>query len=127
LYSIRDLERVAEQSYNVLFYSNKFKLPIQLRKFLGDVLQMINVSLARIYEIIKDNDCEKYEVEVNNLFDKFREKYKKTTTTLIEKVFSELKDKAQIIYNFSIVMKYLDRIMDHIRTVYDNFLMIKNL
>lgn len=127
LYSIRDLERVAEQSYNVLFFSKKFKLPIQLRKFLGDILQLINVSLARMYEIIKDNDCEKYEAEITGIFEKFKEKYKNVTTTLIEKVFGEIKNKAQVIYNFSIVMKYLDRIMDHMMTVYDNFLMIKNL
>lgn len=138
LYACRDLERIAEQAYNIVWYSRKIwslentALSKTLKEIVINTLERSNEFFKNMITILRsDSDYSKYFEEVKTLIQNFRNEYKTILSkALLSSSFKDIESKKinhlDFIFSFSIVMKYIDRTIDHLWSIYDNFLMIKN-
>lgn len=122
LYSIRDLERIAEQAYNIIWY---YKNSTPTEKFKKLIIESIQESLSifkSLKKIYEEKDVTKHVETVKKYAESFKDFYKST----LANVMNNSKQNFEDIYTFTIVMKYIDRTMDHLWSIFQNFSMIKN-
>lgn len=132
LYSSRDLERIAEQAYNIVWYSKKIwplknNVSNPLKNIVIKCLENSNVFFEKMIEIFKSHsDFSKYLDDVKETIAKFRTEYKSILSEALKDLSLSINNQVDFIFSFSIVMKYIDRTIDHLWSIYDNFLMIRN-
>lgn len=127
LYSVRDLERIAEQGYNIIWYSKNSNLSESLMTTIYDVLDFSNDIFKSMKKIIEEKDVTKHTETVKKLANEFKENYKESLSDALKNSISlDTNKEFDYIYTFSIIMKYIDRTMDHLWSIYENFSMIKN-
>lgn len=133
LYSSRDLERIAEQAYNIVWYSKKIwslankNLSKPIKNIVIKCLENSNVFFEKMADIFKSHsDYAKYLDDVKSTIAKFRAEYKLILSEALKDLSLSIDHQVDFIFSFSIVMKYIDRTIDHLWSIYDNFLMIRN-
>ncbi len=133
LYSSRDLERIAEQAYNIVWYSRRIwlltnnKLSKMLKKIVIKSLENSNLFFKSMLEIFKsDSDYSKYLEEVKTLVTNCRVEYKSILSNALKEVSLGSASQVDFIFSFSVVMKYIDRTIDHLWSIFDNLLTIRN-
>ncbi|BAC44721.1 hypothetical protein D8X55_01515 [Malacoplasma penetrans] len=133
LYSSRDLERIAEQAYNIVWYSKKIwslankNLSKPIKNIVIKCLENSNVFFEKMADVFKSHsDYAKYLDDVKSTIAKFRAEYKSILSEALKDLSLSIDHQVDFIFSFSIVMKYIDRTIDHLWSIYDNFLMIRN-
>lgn len=126
LYSVRDLERIAEQSYSIVWYTKNYNIPESLKKIIiknMDDSKSIFKSMKKIFE---EKDVTKHSETVKKLGKEFKEQYRNSLSEAMKNSPETNEEELEYIYSFSIIMKYIDRTIDHLWSIYKNFSMIKN-
>lgn len=126
LYSVRDLERIAEQGYNIIWYSKNSNLSDDLKKTIFKMLEFSNSIFKGMKKIIEEKDVTKHVEVVKKLANDFKENYKKYLSEALNISMQNQIKEFDYMYTFSIIMKYIDRTIDHLWSIYENFSMIKN-
>lgn len=126
LYSIRDIERIAEQSYNILWYWKNSNLKQSLSEIINGIMLSSKKIFKNMKKILEEKDVTKHYETMKNLSNDFKEKYRISLSEAIEKCPSNKKEDFDYMYTFSIIMKYIDRTFDHLFSIHQNFAMIKN-
>lgn len=126
LYSIKDLERISEYAYNIFFYSYKIKFSDSYKKEMMKILTKSNETFSKLMNMFENNVVTNLEDAYIEEINKFKDFYK----TFVKSNFSKLKlsiDKnTDDFYHFSIMIKYAERTIDHIESIFNNFVIIKS-
>lgn len=130
LYSIKDIERMSEYAATIAKILHNEKLTITMINQSSDLFLKSIAFFDQIIKLLTTENVENYEEEVNDLFHDFRANYKKFLTFSIKEFSSKKFNKNVVVqvehyFSFSIVIKYIDRIVDHAHSIYNNFMLIK--
>lgn len=126
LYSVRDLERIAEQAYGIIWYYKNSAFNKNLKKTISKMLEFSKNVFKSMKKIIEEKDVTKHKEVFKKLENDFKEQHKKMLSEAIKDSPDGNEEEFEYIYAFSIIMKYIDRTMDHLLSIYENFSMIKN-
>lgn len=126
LYSIRDLERIAEQCYNIVWYFTNSNMNKSLKKIVTKTISVSKTIFKNMKKIFEEKDVTKHTESVKKYANEFKETYRKTLADAMKNSPDSNEEETEYIYTFSIVMKYIDRTIDHLWSIYENFSMIKN-
>lgn len=129
LYSIKDIERISDYAFTISNILKKEKITSSMIVNMTSLLEKAIIFYDKVIESLNSDDLELYEEELSTLFSQFRIDYKEFLTSNIKK-FSKTNNLNQetfieYYFNFSIVVKYIDRVVDHGMSIYKNFMMIK--
>ncbi|MEF9985082.1 MAG: PhoU domain-containing protein [Malacoplasma sp.] len=126
LYSIKDLERISEYAYNIFYYSYKLEISDSYKKEMMTIISKSNETFCSLMDMFEKNIVINLEDLYMEEINKFKDFYK----SFVKKNFSKLKlsaDKnSDDFYQFSIMIKYTERTIDHIESIFNNFIMIKS-
>ncbi|WP_412032192.1 PhoU domain-containing protein [Malacoplasma muris] len=131
LYSIKDIERMSDYAYTISRILKKEKITTVMVNRLSSLLGKSIDFYDCIIDVLSKDDLSEYEEKIQSMFNSFRIDYKNFLTNSIE-LFSKTlspSDVSQFIsyyFNFSIIIKYIDRIVDHCLSIYKNFVSVKN-
>lgn len=131
LYSIKDIERMSDYAYTISRILKKEKITTVMVNRLSSLLGKSIDFYDCIIDVLSKDDLSEYEEKIQSMFNSFRSDYKNFLTNSIE-LFSKTlspSDVSQFIsyyFNFSIIIKYIDRIVDHCLSIYKNFVSVKN-
>ncbi len=131
LYSIKDIERMSDYAYKISRILKKEKITTVMVNRLSSLLGKSIDFYDCIIDVLSKDDLSEYEEKIQSMFNSFRIDYKNFLTNSIE-LFSKTlspSDVSQFIsyyFNFSIIIKYIDRIVDHCLSIYKNFVSVKN-
>lgn len=126
LYSVRDLERIAEQAYGIIWYYKNSNFNENLKKTIRKILDFSISVFKSMKKIIEEKDVTKHRDVFKKLENDFKEQHRKLLSQAIKDSPDNNDEEFEYIYAFSIIMKYIDRTMDHLLSIYQNFSMIKN-
>ncbi len=126
LYSVRDLERIVEQQYNIIWYFANSKLSNIYREIINETMTLSKTIFKSMQKIFEQKDVTKHNDEVKKLAEDFKTNYRESLSKMMKSNKPTNDEELEYIYNFTIIMKYIDRIIDHIWYIYRNFCMIKN-
>lgn len=131
LYSIKDIERMSDYAYTISRILKKEKITTVMVNRLSSLLGKSIDFYDCIIDVLSKDDLSEYEEKIQSMFNSFRSDYKNFLTNSIE-LFSKTlspSDVSQFIsyyFNFSIIIKYIDRIVDHCLSIHKNFVSVKN-
>lgn len=127
LYSIKDIQRMSEYALTIAKILFNEKLTSRMIKHCNQLFKSSILFFDKVIKLLSTAEVEKYEEQVSNLFNDFRKIYKLFLTESID-TFSVNNSNKKIdienYFNFSIVIKYIDRIVDHAQSIYNNFMLI---
>lgn len=126
LYSIVDLERIIEQSYNIIWYFKSISLNLPLKQIINDSMEFSGNIFFEIKKFFIQKDVTKHGEKIIQYLEKFKEHYKSSLLDAFKHSFEIEKNELEHIYLFSIIMKYIERTMDHLNSIFKNFSRIKN-
>lgn len=131
LYSLKDIERISDYLWDIVKTLKKEKISIDMINNLEQLMKNSIVFFDKVIETLNDESLNSYEDEIYSMFSKFRESYKlfltNTVKTFAKKsiVNKNIEKYIEYYFNFSVVIKYVDRIVDHYLHIYKNFLLVK--
>lgn len=131
LYSIKDIERMSDYAYIISRILKKEKITKEMVAKLSSLLSKSIEFYDCIINALKKGNLNDHEETIQLMFNNFRVAYKSFLTNSIGTLSKNLNptNLSQFIeyyFNFSIVIKYIDRIVDHCLSIYKNFVIIKN-
>lgn len=126
LYSIKDGERISQYAYNVAKGVSKYPLSISMTEWIPKLLKFSNLFFQKIINVVSKEEIDKYEEDIRNDAKAFRDYYKKFIKTIIRKNMLNSDESIEMYFNFSIIVKYLERTVDHLLEIYKNFLLISS-
>ncbi|MCF0218110.1 MAG: hypothetical protein HUJ42_03675 [Malacoplasma sp.] len=132
LYASWDLQRIGEQTYNILVHAKNIwnatpPFPKKLRSAIANNIESSFGLFQSISDVLKsENDYSKYYDELHAIVSNFREEYQELLTNTFKELTATQIKKAADLYSFWMIIKYVDRIIDHLWSIYDHFLNIRN-
>lgn len=131
LYSIKDIERMSDYAYIISRILKKEKITKEMVAKLSSLLSKSIEFYDCIINALKTGNLNDHEETIQLMFNNFRVAYKSFLTNSIGTLSKNLNptNLSQFIeyyFNFSIVIKYIDRMVDHCLSIYKNFVIIKN-
>lgn len=131
LYSIKDVERMADYAFTIAKILNKEKITSSMIKSMDSLLAKSIAFYDSVIQKIDADDMYECEENMYMMFDSFRNDYKAFLKESITELSSSINlanasKFVEYYFNYSIVIKYLDRVVDHALSIYKNFLLIRS-
>lgn len=127
LYSVKDVERIIEYAYNMIIMVDKINFSNAYLDEIISILTESNKTFSSLISLFKTNKTEEKNdlayIEIN----KFKEKFSKFVKNIIFKLKPNIDSEIDEFFNFSILVKYIERTIDHIGLIFENYAMIKSL
>lgn len=125
LYSIKDLERVSEYAYNIFSLIHKYKFSKTYLNEMSILLEESNKTFNKLLSLFEKDNKVKIEDQYEKEVFTFKSSYKEIVRNNISKIDLTVEKNIDDFFNFSIMVKYLERTIDHIGLIFDNFMKIK--
>lgn len=126
IHSIRDLERMSDYALSSFKFFYKNKVPNDVTNLIVSIMKEAIAGMSKVYESIKINPA----IETYKICQDAHEAFKKHYVEMLKGLSSILKKKstgeiASLFQGAIIVIKHIERLMDHLENIAENFMFIK--